>query len=99
MSQNEMKTKLRKTKNGLAVVLSPEFMEDTLLDAGMEVSVTKKGPNKFLMRILDLEEKHLPCQICGQHQGKHTCTICGSLACVNCFWELGMLCKKCMKMK
>ena len=94
-----MKSQLVKHKNGLAIILTPEFIEDTLLEAGMEVSITKKGFNKFQVKILDLENKQLPCQICGQHHGKHICTICGSLACVNCFWELGMLCKRCMKQK
>jgi hypothetical protein len=39
------------------------------------------------------------CMICNSVSAKRKCINCGRLACANCFWELGGLCRKCAKMK
>jgi late competence protein required for DNA uptake (superfamily II DNA/RNA helicase) len=98
MSIKEIKTKLVKHNDGLAIILTPEFTDGTLFTDGADISVTRSG-NKLQIKLEDLESKKISCQLCGQHHGKYTCTLCGTIACPNCFWELGRLCKKCMSKK
>jgi hypothetical protein len=97
MSNKELYTKIVKMGDGLVVPLTDEFVDGTLIAEGVEVSITQKKPNTFQIVLENLGEMKVSCQICGQNNGKYTCTMCGMVACPNCFWELGGLCRKCMK--
>jgi hypothetical protein len=97
MGSSKITTKIIQTDSGLALLLPDEIVADAPIEEGTEISITKTKPNTFEFKIEGLEEAKVSCQICGQSSGKYTCQICGIVACPNCFWELGKLCKNCIK--
>ncbi len=97
MGSRKITTKIIRTDNGFALLLPDEIISDTPLEEGSKISISRTKPNTFELKLEGLEEGKVSCQICGQSSGKYTCQLCGIVACPNCFWELGKLCKNCMK--
>ena len=93
------KIKLKQTGNIARVVIPIEILAATKLadQDPLIVFVNEKGNIE-----LEPEEKKegaAKCMVCNKLAAKHKCINCGRLACSNCFWELGGLCRKCVKTK
>jgi hypothetical protein len=65
-----------------------ELLQIFLNERGnIEIEIKKRDPSAIM------------CMICNNVPAKRKCINCGRMACSNCFWELGGLCRKCTKMK
>ena len=98
MALNEIKTEVIKLGNNFAIPLPIAFCEGVNLQEGTALRVISKQ-GKLEIQITDVEDKVKTCQICDSRPGKYTCSICGTFACSNCFWEFGQLCNNCTKRK
>jgi antitoxin component of MazEF toxin-antitoxin module len=65
-----------------------ELLQIFLNERGnIEIEIKKRDPSAIM------------CMVCNNLPAKRKCINCGRMACSNCFWELGGLCRKCTKMK
>ena len=99
MALKEVTAEVVKVGDDLAIPLPANFYEGTGLEEGSKIKIIYKSSGHFEVKLMLKEGEKQYCQICGKRMGKHTCNICGSISCSNCFWEFGQLCSNCMKKK
>jgi len=99
MAKKEIKSFVERQGSKLTIPLPTDFCIKNNIHDGTEILVAQTMPNVFEFRVIGQKSEKIKCEICGKSTAKYTCTLCATFACPNCFWELGKLCKKCMKKK
>ena len=90
------KQRVIKIKTGFAIAIPPDICKSKGLKKGDEIELYLKPNGKIEINFMNVQKEKL-CTVCGENEGKYTCTVCGRFACSNCFWEMGGLCHLCMK--
>lgn len=91
-------SKLMQYGNIVRVNIPPEILAETgLVDQDtLEVFVNEKG--NIELRPKKADTGATKCMVCNKLTARYKCINCGRMACSNCFWEMGGLCRKCAKM-
>lgn len=97
MTKKEIKTEVVELGENLAIPLPKEFCTGTLLVEGAKLTAKYVRGGVLQIQVEGLDKSEIKCQVCNKGIGKYTCSSCGSLACSNCFWELGNMCNNCIK--
>ncbi len=96
---SKFKTRVSRAGNITRIKIPTEILAQvTLVDKELiEIYINEKG--NIELETSKKATDTVMCMICNNTPAKRKCINCGRLACANCFWELGGLCRKCAKMK
>lgn len=96
MASAKIQTKILKSKSGYSILIPEAVWNHVQISPKDQLFFYINDREHFEVEVVPQGKAGL-CELCKQKSATRTCINCKREVCVTCYWELGGLCKGCMK--